>query len=71
MMMPERTGKKSKERAQTKVFQEWGYTQACITRILGKKRSDTGIRGKKNYIDLVLLFLIVEHLPEIKNSLLP
>lgn len=34
---------------------------------LGKKRSDTGIRGKKkNYIDLILLFLIVQHLPEIK-----
>lgn len=28
------------------------------------------LEEKKNYIDLILLFLIVQHLPEIKNSLL-
>ena len=71
MVMPGRTGKKSKERANTKVFLEWGYTHACITSILGKKHSDIGLRGKENYVDLVLVFLIVQHLPEMTNSLLP
>ena len=68
MMTQGRTGKTSKERAQTKVFLEWGYTHACITSVQGKKRSDIGIRGKKNYIDLALLFLIIQHLPEMTNS---
>ena len=68
MMTQGRTGKTSKERAQTKVFLEWGYTHACITSVQAKKRSDIGIRGKKNYIDLALLFLIIQHLPEMTNS---